>query len=251
MKQIKELYLAKFKTSDSFSHMDMTRQLSANILVEQDQNHIQDFSEKVKAFDEVIKLNSANTHTAALNEAITGVNDTWRGARAQVRAMLKYPVEAKRLAAEKAYAVFEKFGDISAMSQTAMYTAVTNMLEELKALPEEELTLIDLQIWIDQLDAYLTKYTSARLSQTAEAEGRVGIVAEKRTAAEKAYDALVFRINAGAGYNGDEPYAVFIDNLNGLIEKMHTMYAARQTNNAKKEEEEDGNDPAVPDLPVE
>lgn len=249
MRQIKELSLTKFRLNDCFSHLDMTSQILGYILVPEDQPVCEELVKMVEALDEVIKQSRANSHTRELAAASKAVEDTWRGARAQVRALQKHPVEAKRVAAEKASAIFEKYGDVSTMTQSDMNTSIKNLLQDLKLLTEEELTLLDLQVWIDQLDRDYTVFVTAYLAQSDEYGKREeGIVAERRLDAENAYYALVFRINAGAAYNGDEPYAEFIDKLNGLIDKMDILYASTSYNGGKKKEDDA---PADPDLPAE
>ncbi len=236
MKQIKDLALTKFRVNDCFSHLDLTCEITSCILVKEDQAVCTALITAVKALDEVIKQSSANSHTGELRLAVESMENTWRGARANVRALLKHPVEDKRVVAGKAYAMFEKYGDVSLLTQSDMHTSIKNLLQDLKILSIDELELLDLQVWIDQLENDHANYVTAYLAQSNEyGEREKGVVAERRHEAESAYYDLVFRINAGAGYNGDAPYVLFIDKLNGLIEKMDTLYSSTSYHKTKND----------------
>lgn len=239
MKQIQELTLEKFRLHDCFSHLDMTCELLSLISVEDDQPFCSVLVAATRAFDVVIKQARGNSHTQELKTATEELLDSWRGARAQVKALRRHPLDAKRTAAVKAYALFEKYGEVSIMTQTDMHTTIKNLLQELNLLTEEEQTLLDLKEWIHHLSNAHLDFLAAFLAQSTEyGEREKGIVAERRLAAEQAYYALVFRINAGAGYNGDAPYIEFINRLNGLIEKMDYLYSSIVGHRPKKEDEE-------------
>ena len=247
VKQIKALTLSKFRLNHCFTHLDMTCQITAFVLVPEDEPYISALSAAFKEFDDVIKKQSGNSHTAELKQASDAVEEAWRGARAQARAQLKHPAADKRAAAAKAYAAFEKYGDVSLMTQSDMHAAIKNLLQDLQLLSEEELTLIDLKAWVDLLDSTHTTYVTAYLAQSNEYGTKEdGLVASRRLDAENAYYAMVRRINAGAEYNGDAPYVEFIDKLNGLVEKMDTLFASTAYGGKG-----DPDAPADPELPAE
>ena len=66
----------------------------------------------------------------------------------------------------------------------------------------------------------------------------VGIVKQSRLAADDAYRKLVETVNALSVINGAEPYPLFTDHLNVLIDRQKTVLKTRATKNTKKKDDD-------------
>ena len=250
MNQVKNINLSLFLTSESLSFTELAVKKSAFILVDADQTFISKLANAQYAFTTAWKQNETNSYTQTRKEADTVADNTWSGLRMQAEAMTRFPEPTTQAIAVRADAIISKYGTLTTMGYKQEYSNMKSLIEELRTIDEADLTKIGLLTWLDALEAAYDAFQLATLNQYDEDSGKVkGIVQQTRTEAEEAYYALVRRINAGAEYNGPEPYMEFIDNMNTIIDDYKATLAARQTRaeNEKKEEEEDPNAPADPD----
>ena len=237
--EIKNLFLRDLRSEEDFGFQTKVVELTAYILVEADQAIIQSYVATVNAWDEVLKIEQKNSHTAAVQAADERADHAWRKANAQAKLLTEYPIEEKRNAAVEAYAIFQKYGDITTMAFNEEYGNMKNLLQELQAMGEAKLTLIDLKVWVDEMQAAYDDYMLHSLAKAQEEGDKTkGIINQRRLETDDAYYALVKRINAGAEYNGPEPYVAFIDAVNALIDAAKTTIAARKTRAANKKKEE-------------
>lgn len=242
MKQVQNVNLNKLRTDELFGFFEVVVDTTSLVKVQADQPVISAFKNAVTAFDEVLKQNASSEEVKTRQEADVIADDTWRGLKLQADAMSRFPEPTTQAIAIKANAIIDKYGVLNKMSYDEEYANMKGLLEELKAMPDADLTKIGLKIWVDALGVAYDDYMKATLSKNqSEGEKVVGIVKQRRGEAEDAYHDLVFRINCGAGYNGDEPYAEFIDTLNAQIDGRKATLASRQTISAKKNEKEDSN----------
>ena len=237
--EIKNLFLRDLRSEEDFGFQVKISEMTAYVLVEADQVVIQSYKAAVNAWDEVLKIEEKNSHTAAVQAADERADLAWRKANAQAKLLTEYPIEEKRNAAIKAYDIIQKYGDITVMSYNEEYGNMKNLLQELQALGEEKLTLIDLKVWVDEMQAAYDDYIAYSLAKAQEdGEKTKGIINQRRMETDDAFYALVKRINAGAAYNGPDPYAAFIDSANALIDATKATISARKMRAANKREKE-------------
>ncbi len=242
MKQVQNVNLNKLRTDELFGFLEVVVDTTSLEKVQADQPAISAFKNAVTAFDEVLKQNASSEEVKTRKEADAIADDTWRGLQLQADAMSRFPEPTTQAIAIKANAIIDKYGVLTNMPYDEEYANMKGLLEELKAMPDADLTKIGLKIWVDALDVAYDDYMKATLSRNqSEGEKVVGIVMQRRGEAEQAYYDMVFRVNCGAGYNGDEPYAEFIDTLNAQIDGRKATLASRQTISAKKNKEDDAN----------
>ena len=237
MSEIKHIKLYQLRTEEDFGFQVKISEMGSYILVEGDQPFITAHKNALDAWDKVLKIEEKNSHTAAVQAADERADLAWRKANAQAKLLTEYPIEEKRNAAIEAYGIIQKYGDIIGMAYNEEYGNMKNLLQELQALGEEKLTLIDLKVWVDEMQEAYDDYMSYSLAKTQEeGEKTKGIINQRRMETDDAFYALVKRINAGAAYNGPEPYATFIDSANALIDASNATISARKTRAANKRE---------------
>ena len=94
-----------------------------------------------------------------------------------------------------------------------------NFIDDLGAKYADQIDLLSLKPFVEQLRAANEKVRSLTNERTDERAGRtLGALREARQASDKAYRDLVKRVNALALIEGDTDYAAFIDYVNAEIE---------------------------------
>ena len=250
MKQIQNIDLTRLRIDELLGFLVLVTQKTPYILLETDQPAITVFNASVDALDKELKHDAKNSFTQSRQEADRVADDTWRGLKMQADAMTRFPNPEVQAIAVKVDEVIERYGTLTEMGYDEEYANMKGVLEELKAFSPEDLEKIGLSVWVAALEAAYNDFILASLNKETEAGDKVkGIVQQRRREAEQAYYSLVQRINAGAIYNGDEPYLEFMKMLNAQIDERKATLAARQTRAAKKAEDEEKPAPD-PDLPV-
>ncbi len=193
------------------------------------------FNGAVDEFDEALKESASLPSSSVASAADTERDSAWRGCNAYARAMTAHPTEATRTAAFEVKALFDKYGDPTALPQTEESGVLHNLLQDLQAMPAEKRTALALDVWISDLEEKEKVFLAAVQQRTSEQASRVvGIVKQSRQKAEAAYDSLVDTVNALVLLEGEADYATFIDHVNVLIDRQKTVLKTRSTLNAKK-----------------
>ena len=196
------------------------------------------FATAFDEFDAALKDSASVPSTAVAAAADDDRDDAWRGTSAYGKALLKHPTAETRDGAAEAKAIIDKYGDPTALSQAEESGVLHNLLQDLKAMTQEKRTAMSLDVWIDDLEAKEEAFIAAARQRTAEKTGRtVGVIKQKRAAADTAYRELVDTVNALTLLEGDAAYATFIDRVNVLIDQQRTVLKTRTTLNTKKREE--------------
>ena len=238
MKTIKNLDTTKLHTDESLGYLGQVAKQTSLVTVEADQIVINTFKSAVQAFEVAMKPNVKNSFTDVRKAADEVADSLWSGANMLAQAMTFHPEQGVKNIADKVFAIFGKYGRLTKMGYKEEYPNMLALLNELKVLPSEEIAALDLQVWIDAMSTAYDNFVSITEEKVNEdAAKQVGITQDCRDAAEAAYYIMVNRINAGASYNGIEPYEKFIDNINVIIDEYKALIASRQTRNANKEKE--------------
>lgn len=191
------------------------------------------------AFDTALKASATNPATATATDADEARDQSWRSANNYLAAMTAHPTPDIAANATEAKALFDKYGDPTKLARTEESGILHNLLQDLTTFDSAKRIALAFDVWMNDLHAKEDAYLAAVARQTEEAAARqVGIVKETRTAADAAYRSLVDTVNALALLNGDAEYATFIDHTNAIIDRQKAILKARQTNNAKKKEED-------------
>lgn len=187
-----------------------------------------------------MESSAANPDVATASAADTARDQAWRGANNYLAAMCAHPDEETRNTALMLKADFDKYGDPTSLSQTEESGVLHNLLTDLKSWAEHIRTAVTFDPWLNDLNAKEEAFleaVAARNRSEASRAARIGLVKERRTAAESAYRTLVETVNALSILNGEADYEDFIDHVNAMIDRQKTVLKTRATNNAKKEED--------------
>lgn len=238
MKAIKKFDLSRLRTEEDFGLQKRIEALTALLTAETDAAMVAAYKAALAAFDEALKGSSVNPHSAAVTRADERADAAWSGLNAQVKAVLGHPAEARRAIAAEAYALIEKYGNITRMAFNEEYGRMHNLLQDFEALGAEKQKQIFADEWVAELRTSYDQFTDAYAAKTAEDSTRVtGRVKEARTAADEAFRLLAGRVNALALLNGEQGYAEFIDQVNAIMDQARATLAARNTRAQKSKED--------------
>ena len=256
MKKIKTISLTSLRVEEDFGFLKLILAETANLPGQEEDepglpevqsvktsnpvlaNAVTTFTDAFNTFDAALKTSDSNPSTATAANADALRDSAWRATNAYVKAMCNHPTADIAANAAEAKSLFDKYGDPTSLAQTEESGVLHNLLQDLIAIDEGTILLLNLDAWIGDLQAKEEAFLAAAAQRTeADAARQVGIVKETRTAADAAYRSLVDTVNALAMINGDTEYATFIDHMNAVIDRQKAILKARQTNNAKKKEE--------------
>ena len=242
MKKINTLNVKQLRTEECFGYLKQVLAETSNLPSEEtpaaQTTAVNAFETAFDAFDTALKASAVNPATASATNADVERDQSWRGINAYVKAMCNHPTADIAATAAEAKSLFDKYSDPTSLAQTEESGVLHNLLQDLEAFDSGKRTSLNLDVWINDLQAKEEAFLAAAAQRTeADATRQVGIVKETRTAAETAYRSLVDTVNALAMINGDTAYATFIDHVNAMIERQKAISKARSTR-AKKEDEE-------------
>ena len=238
MNEIQEFTIPNLRNDEAYYfHDKITKEAFLHLNWEGDEPMVTAYQTAVTAFDEVLKLDRTNSFSDDVQKAIQDTDTCWRGMRNQLKAMMAFPHAEKSAIAKAANEIVEKYGDITRMSQGDRYGNLSNLTQDLRAMPEADLQAINLDIWITELEVSGSKHMIAHRSFINEEASRVkGITQQRRTEADEAFKTLVKRVNALELINADGRHLDFINNVNILIDKEKTKLAARHTRAENKKD---------------
>lgn len=249
MKKIQPLTLETLRVEESFGFLKLVS-AETGLLKPEDPNDrpevemlaatptdpaVDAFNASVESFDQALKDPGTTPATTAASNADQQRDASYRGLVAYTKAMEAFPEEAIALIATQVRALINKYGNPTDLPQTEESGVLHNLLQDLKALPQDKRTSLAIDPWIDDLATNETDFLATVKTRTEEdAARRVGIVKQARIAAEANYRSMAELVNALAMVNGDAQYATFIDHINVLVDRQKTVLKARKTVNAKK-----------------
>ncbi len=235
MKSIISIDLKDLHTDEALGFLTQVTGKTDLITVEADLATVGAFATAVNAFDKALKPDIKNSFTEVRKRADERTDELWSGLKGYVDAMKHHPDSAKKESAKSIYSIIEKYGVHTRMGYKEEYPNLKGMLNDLHGLSKEDITLLDLNEWIEALQSAYDDFISITAdSVTEESLKQVGLVQQTRDEAHKAYSNLTARINAGAAYNGVEPYEAFISNLNVIVGEYKAYVQGRNTRNANK-----------------
>ena len=244
MKQIIDFNPARLRKELGFGFMQKVGQAATSCLKSETSAAIaKDFNQVLDAYDEVLELGSKNSYTALQEEADKKFDQLYINAYAFARIMPNHPTAEVAAVGEKLLETFDKYGHITRFGYTEEYAMAYNLLQDIEALPQEQLTAMGFMPWYEALVVAKAEFQNLRDSkQFEDANSTTGIVKEKRLLAEDAYQTLVKKVNAMVIIMGEEEFTTFIDLVNTFIKEMQEILKASATRSAKKKDEEGKDD---------
>ena len=208
---------------------------------------IENFNDKFEQFDTTLKESEKNPAVSLASDLDAQRDKFWRLLNAYTKVMAEHPTEAVAAASGKARDIVEKYGDPTGLAQTEETGVIHNVLADIDALEEEDKEQSGIMPWYDKLSELQAAFEAADRQRAQNAKTKTkGIIKQARQEAEAAYRDLVKVVNAAVIFNGEAPYAEFIDEVNAQADRQDTISDRRDTINAKKREEEgEGDDRPV------
>lgn len=239
MAEIQSINITKFRTEEDFGFQKNVEGSTSLLTEESDAAMVKAYKDALGELDAALKESDKNAHTPDVIAADAYADGIWWGLRKQIRTMMKHPTEARRLVAEEAKGLMDKYGIITNLGYNEEYGNMYNLLQDLDAMGVEKQKQIYIDEWVTELHGAYTAFMAA-YAQRADEDGRrvVGLVKEKRKIADEAYTLFVKKVNALVLINGDAKYAEFISQVNAYIDAAKAVLAARQTKNENKRTEE-------------
>lgn len=245
MLQIDSFKLSHTRNDEFFGFLVRVNDMAAEMLKQTvDEPVVAALNKAVTDFDAALKQDTKNSRTAEVAAADEVVDHLYTGLTLNIRSLTYHPYEPIRKEAEKVLGIIDKYGKLTTLPYNQQYGALQNSMQELTALPDETITLLQMAEWLEALDDAVLVFRNARAKQTEEqGQYQVGLVKEARTAADEAYRQFVASVNAFAIAFGEANYAEFITRMNVMIADVQAELKARKTRaeNAKKKEKESTN----------
>ncbi len=240
MKQIGKFDISRLRTDEDFGFHKKIEAKTALLTSDTDKIIVAQYVESILAFDKSLKQNEKNSHTEAVAQADEMADASYRGLKAQAKAMLNFPSEAQRTIAKQVWSIMEKYGDITELAYSEEYGRMFNVLEELDAIPAESHTLIMTDVWLAELHKYYDQYMAAVAAQSTESgEYVTGAVKTARKATDKVYQTLVQYVNSMCAVLGEAVYGAFIDEVNFFVDREKKNLEARKPDEKPEEEKEE------------
>ena len=169
--------------------------------------------------DECLKLTQKSLLTDEIVEADSLRDSLYAGYRKSVKGFANFPLPAHAYAAKVLLQHMKDYKIDPRMQLDSQTGLMINFIDDLGTKYADQIDLLSLKPFVEQLRAANEKVRSLTNERTDERIGRtLGALREARKASDKAYRDLVKMVNALALIEGDADYAAFIDYVNTEIE---------------------------------
>jgi hypothetical protein len=178
--------------------------------------------------DKALEVLRKSSYTAEIVH-LDGVRDgTYRGLTETVRAGLHHYSTPMREAAEKLEVIFEHYGNLSAKPYNEETSGIYNLLQDLRA-KANEVSILNLSGWLDELEVNNQAFETAILARNAEEAGHIADVniLEIRRQTDRCYLDIVERLEALMLIQGNTTFADFVNNLNANITRYKNILSRR------------------------
>lgn len=185
-----------------------------------------DYQIKLQSFDDSIVNISKSFYTSQMNEANKQRGRLHVAILTQIRNFTRHYVEEKRNAALRLLPLADTFVGAQRRSFDDQTSFINNFLQELTSDKyKDDVTLVELDNWIKELKKVNELCASLTMQRTAEYSQKAGKGGTEvtRPIYEKAYNALVEKLNALAMVNGDEKYAELFAWWNARIDHYRVV----------------------------
>lgn len=185
-----------------------------------------DYQEKLQTFDDSIVNVSKSFYTNQMNEANRQRGSLHVAILTQIKNFLRHFDAQKQESAQRLVAFADTFVGAQRRSFDDQTSFINNFLQELTAEKyKADVTLVELDNWIKELkkvNDLCASLTVQRTEEYSQKSGKGGTEAS-RPQFEKAYNALVEKLNALAMVNGDDKYAELFAWWNARIDHYRVV----------------------------
>lgn len=172
--------------------------------------------------------------TDDLADIDTQRDSTFIGLDSSVKSMLFHFDATTKAAAMRIKKLLDTYGDVAEKPYDQETGAITKLVNDLQGDYSADATLLGINAWVVELQRLNIQFDTLKNSRYAEGAAKPQEnlkLARKQT--DKAYQAIVKRINALVVVNGEATYSVFITELNERIANYNNLLAQRHGRNAK------------------
>jgi hypothetical protein len=196
--------------------------------------------------DEALKKIVKSEFTAKIQDADKARDDTFSGMAEISRACLKHHDPGVAEAAKRLKILLGTYGSIDRKPLNEQTAAITNILQDLKGKYAPDAAAVGIGAWVAELEKRNGAFIAHTQERFDEAAARTSVtMGDARTDVDKAYRAIVQRINALIIVEGAGAYENFVSRLNVVIDKYVAALARQKGRSGKKEgggESEERND---------
>ena len=198
------------------------------------------FNSAVDNEDESYKIVAKSVYTKQIDNLDVVRDTTLDGMSSYLKSFLNHFDPAKRAAAERINNMIAAFGKVKNKNYVAQSADVINMLQEFNGSLKNDVAIIGMTDWVKKLEfdnnAFMTVFDERHDEQRQKNE--LTRLRTCRIETDKAYMAIVKRINAGIEFNGKEKYADFVAILNVSIAYYSNIIATRKGRATAKKKKE-------------
>ena len=196
----------------------------------EDQAMVAPFRAAVHDYETALKQKHYKHETQAVVDTSNRAVKLYRGLKGYLKSMLLHPSVEKSQTAQRLLDSINKYGSIHNISVNTRYALLNSVIEDLQQRPTQEVSLLQLQEWLDGLSAATAEFKMALDAQNAErAQVQKGRVKEAHAAVVLAYNAFTQKVNACAILRGDAHYSQLITIVNALIAGIKSLLKLRAT----------------------
>lgn len=185
-----------------------------------------DYKAKLQAFDDSIVNIAKSFYTSQMNEANKQRGNLHVAIISQIKNFLRHFKADKRSAAERLTAFTDTFVGAQRRSFDDQTSFINNFIQELSSDKyKDDVTLVELDDWMKELQKVNDLCSSLTIKRTEEysVKSGKGSTEVTRPTFEKAYIALVEKLNALAIVNGDDKYAELFAWWNARIDHYRVV----------------------------
>ena len=202
----------------------------------EDQTMAAPFRTAVHDYETALKQKHYKHKTQAVVDTSNRAVKLYRGLKGYLKSMLLHPSIEKSQTAQRLLDSINKYGSIHNISVNTRYALLNSVIEDLQQRPTQEVSLLQLQEWLDGLSAATAEFEMALDAQNAErAQVQKGRVKEAHAAVVAAYNAFTLKVNACAILRGDAHYTKFISEVNALNSGIKSLLKLRATRSENKQ----------------
>jgi hypothetical protein len=165
---------------------------------------------------------------------------TFRGLRDAVKTALHFHFDPQALeAAERLTILLHTYKGLPDWTLEGETAGIHNLVQELVGKYAGDVALLRIDRWVSELDANNQSYDALSKAYTTQVSERTPFrMHEVRKETDKAYKAMIERVNAGIIVEGEGDYTAFVQEVNTLVKEYNDILAQQQGRRAKKKEEE-------------
>ncbi len=169
--------------------------------------------------DEALGFVRKSSITDNINAADLNRDTTLKGFKKGIESCLSHFKPANREAAKRLLVFLNTFGNVAAKSFQEESAAIIKIVSELKATHAADINLLGLMEWVDELEANNNAFNQLMTNRFDESDDKTRLrMKSVRKEIDKAYKAIVKRINALIIVNGEADYTDFVNKLNLRID---------------------------------